>query len=80
VACNAPPGIVSQNSLTDFTATSPVSQTLPLDSGSALVEVEVREKKTAQGNASMPTAVTLHFIGVFDRTPARKQRPGIHLP
>lgn len=47
--------IVSRNSCTDFTLTSLGSRTLPLDSGSALVEV--REKKAAQGTASMPTAV-----------------------
>jgi hypothetical protein len=39
-----------------------VPSTLPLDSGSALVEA--REKKTAQGTASMPTTVTLHRTAI----------------
>ena len=56
-ARNKTAGIVSQNSRTDFTSTSPGPSTLPLDSGSALVEA--REKKTAQGTASMPATVTL---------------------
>jgi RecA/RadA recombinase len=57
VACGKTDGIVSRNSSTEFTLTSRALGTLPLDSGSALVEAE--EKKDAQGNASMPAAVTL---------------------
>ena len=50
---NKTDGIVSRNSRTDFTPTSLGSRTLPVDSGSA--PVEAREKKAAQGTASMPT-------------------------
>ena len=62
VASHKTAGIVSQNSRMDFTATSPGSRTLPLDSGSALVEA--REKRNRSGEPPRCRPLSLFIAGL----------------